>query len=479
MRSVFLALLLAAGVAPIRVYAQPPQPPQPAAGDTAAYYFLLGRHFEGLGRFDEAVAAHKRAIELEPESAELRAELAGLYARQDKAIESLEMAEAALKRDPDNLEANRILGSIYAAFADQKQPLRPGDNPAQYMSRAVAALEKARRPDLFDIGLELTLGRLYVQNGAFDKAVPLLQRVVADQPGYSDGALLLANAQDGAGRPNDAVATLESAVGNNPKFYRGYLRLGELYERQRNWDGAADAYAKAQALNARAPLGGRRAAALINAGRPAEARDILQKSVNASKPGAEDLAELYLLAESLRALKELPAAEAAAQKILARDSGDVRGLHVMSLIMQDKGDVKGAERMLRELIARDPLDGGALNSLGYMLAERGEKLEEAVDLLQRAVKIEPDNPSYLDSLGWAYFQQGKVDLADGPLSTAAAQLKESSVVQDHLGDLRFRQQRFADAAAAWERALAGDGQAIDRQKVEKKLRDARGRMESR
>ena len=86
MRSVFLALLLAA-VAPLRAYAQPPQPPQPAAGETAAYYFLLGRHFEGLGRFDEAVAAHKRAIELEPESAELRAELAGLYARQDKAIE--------------------------------------------------------------------------------------------------------------------------------------------------------------------------------------------------------------------------------------------------------------------------------------------------------------------------------------------------------------------------------------------------------
>jgi tetratricopeptide (TPR) repeat protein len=478
MRSVFLALLLAAGVAPMRAYAQPPQPSQPA-GETAAYYFLLGRHYEGLGRFDEAVAAHKKAIELEPESAELRAELAGLYARQDKAIESLEMAEAALKRDPDNLEANRILGSIYAAFADQRQPLRPGDNPSQYMARAIAALERARRPDLFDIGLELTLGRLYVQNGAFDKAIPLLQRVVADQPGYSDGALLLANAQDGAGRSADAVTTLETAVQNNPKFYRGFLRLAELYERQRQWTGAADAYAKAQTLNMRAPLGGRRAAALINAGRPAEARDLLLKSVNAAKPGSEDPAELYLLAEAHRALKELPAAEAAAQKILARDAGDVRGLHVMSQILQDKGDVRGAERTLRELIARDPLDGNALNSLGYMLAERGEKLDEAIDLLQRALKIEPDNPSYLDSLGWAYFQQGRVDLADAPLTNAAEQLKESSVVQDHLGDLRFRQQRFADAAAAWERALAGDGQAIDRPKIEKKLRDVRGRLENR
>ena len=49
-------------------------------------------------------------------------------------------------------------------------------------------------------------------------------------------------------------------------------------------------------------------------------------------------------------------------------------------------------------------------------------------------------------------------------------------MQDHLGDLRFKQQRFADAAAAWERALAGDGQSIDKAKIESKIREARGRM---
>jgi cytochrome c-type biogenesis protein CcmH/NrfG len=50
-------------------------------------------------------------------------------------------------------------------------------------------------------------------------------------------------------------------------------------------------------------------------------------------------------------------------------------------------------------------------------------------------------------------------------------------VQDHLGDLRFKQQRFADAASAWERALAGDGQSVDRSRIEKKIRDARARMD--
>jgi Flp pilus assembly protein TadD len=150
-------------------------------------------------------------------------------------------------------------------------------------------------------------------------------------------------------------------------------------------------------------------------------------------------------------------------------------MYVLAQILEAKGDAAGAEASLRELLARDPQDATALNYLGYMFAERGARLDEAVDLVQRALKIEPDNPSFLDSLGWAYFQQGRLELADRPLTDAAARLPSSSVVQDHLGDLRFKQGRYADAAAAWERSLAGDGESIDRTAIEKKLRDAKGR----
>lgn len=488
MRPTLPALLLVAGLAvpaPLLAQSAPPakprQPAEPAQTheDTAAFHFLMGRRYESLGRIDDAIAAHRKALALEPESAELRAELAGLYARQDRAREALEMAESAVAKDPDNREANRILGSIYAALSGGRQPLRPGDNPAEYAARAIAALERARQPDSFDIGLELTLGRLYVQTGEHARAVPLLQRVVDEQPGYVDGAILLAAAQEGAGRADDAIATLEGALKRNPRFYRGQLRIAEIYERQRQWASAAEALARAQAINPSAPLETRRAAALINGGRPEEARELLEGTLTGGEPDARQAVHLYLLAEAQRALKDLPAAEATAKRLLEASPQDARGLHVLSLILQDKGDVQGAERVLRDLIARDPLDANALNSLGYMFAERGERLDEAVELLQRAVKIEPDNPSYLDSLGWAYFQQGRLDLADEPLTKAAAELKDSSVVQDHLGDLRFRQQRHADAAAAWERALAGDGQDIDRARLEQKIREARSRLEKR
>ena len=161
---------------------------QPEA--TPGYYFMLGRHLESLGKIDEAIAAHQHAIALQPDSAELRAELAGLYARQDRAREALDTAEAALARDPDNHEANRILGSVYAALAEQKKPFRPGDDPSQYSARALAALMKARRDGVFDVSLELMLGRLELGRrtpGRGDRESPACRRRSAGlSPGGAD-----------------------------------------------------------------------------------------------------------------------------------------------------------------------------------------------------------------------------------------------------------------------------------------------------
>ncbi len=464
-----LVLLLLTCAAPAAA-----QPAAPAAGD-AGYYFLLGRRHESMGDVDKAVAAYKQALTLAPNSAELRAELAGLYARQDRAVEAIDTAEEALTKDPDNREANRILGSIYAALAEQRLKLRPGDDPALYVPRAIAALERARAQGP-DTPVDLTLGRLYLQTKSYDKAIALLRRVQLEQPGSSELAMMIATAEEGAGRTADAAETLREAIADNPKFFRGLIMLAELSEKQGEWDAAADAYAKAQALNPRIDLASRRAAALINAGKAPAARDLLQPG--AAKPDAEPMV-LYLYATALRQSGDLAGAEAAARRLRAAAPNDPRGLYVLAQVLEQRKDFDGAERALREILERDPEDATALNYLGYMLAERGQRLDEAVTLVQRALKLEPGNPSFLDSLGWAYYQQGKLDLADPPLTEAAGKLPSNSVIQDHLGDLRFKQRRFSDATAAWQRALNGDGESIDRPAIEKKIVDARARLENR
>jgi len=493
--------LAATGAAAQAPPAAPPDAP-------AAYYFMLGRHLEDANKIDDAIAAHKKAIDLEPKSAELRGELAALYARQDRAREALQTAEAALQLDPANREANRVLGSVYAALTEQRRPFRPGDDPAQYPAKAIAALEKSRREGGFDINLELMLGRLYVATRDYDKAVASLRRVVEDQPGYVEGAMLLSAAQEASGHVPEAIQTLEGAVENTPASSRAQLHLAELYEQQRRYQDAADAYARAGTANGRIDVTARRAAALINAGKAAEARKLLEQEAGKKTP--VDAAVLYMLSQSQRQLKDYDAAAATAQQLKTSYPDDPRGAYLSAQLLQDRGRTADAiaayadlikrapqdealvyeysallekagrlpeaETALRGLLSKDPLDATALNSLGYMLAERGQRLDEAIDLVQRALKVDPGNPSFLDSLGWAYFQQGKIDLADPALTQAAEQLPASSTVQDHLGDLRFKQQRYADAVAAWEKSLSGDGDSIDRTSVEKKVRDARARV---
>jgi len=135
-----------------------------------------------------------------------------------------------------------------------------------------------------------------------------------------------------------------------------------------------------------------------------------------------------------------------------------------------------AEAAFRQVLAREPDNAPALNYLGYMLADRGERLDESVTYLKKALEIDPDNGSYLDSLGWAYYKGNKLDLASDNLKRAAEQLKTNSVIQDHYGELLFKMGRYDDAIAAWTRALAGDGDSIDRAGIDRKIRSAHQKL---
>jgi tetratricopeptide (TPR) repeat protein len=503
----FLAFAAAFALLPASVGAQSAQAPA-AQRESAAYYFLAAQYYEENDKLDEAIDALNKAIALAPKSAELRAALASVYARQNRVVEALDTAEQALKFDAANREANRLIGSIYSALAEQNRPLRPGDDPAQYATRAIAALERTKTPGIPDLGVELALGRLYLRTRQRPKAIAAFERVFTQQPEYSDGGLLLASAQDESGKTEEAIATLKTTLEHTPSFMRGHAKLIEIYERERRWKEAAAAYAAAQAANPKADLAEGRATALLNSGGAKEARTLLEGAIATKK--TPEPALLYLLAESQRQLKDYVAASATIGRMREQFPDDPRALlmdaqlqlaqgrkdealnalaalvkrvpdqpifaYQYAQLLQDAGRHADAEQVLRGVLARDPMDANALNSLGYMFAERGERLDEAVELLRRALKIEPGNASFLDSLGWAFFKQGKLADAEAPLAEAAAKMPANSVIQDHLGDLRFQQKRYAEAIGAWERALGGDGESIDRAVIERKLRDARSRV---
>ena len=145
----------------------------------------------------------------------------------------------------------------------------------------------------------------------------------------------------------------------------------------------------------------------------------------------------------------------------------------LATAQQMSGDFAGAEATLRGLLKETPGNPIALNNLGYFLLDRDDRLQEALDLIQQAVKIDPTNPSYLDSLGWAYFRLGKLTEAEKHLKNALRIDSSSGTIHEHLGDVYQKQGKAELARASWERAAGLFSDSADVTRVKKKLASGR------
>jgi predicted Zn-dependent protease len=181
---------------------------QAASREGEAYYqFMVGRHLESEGDLEGAIKAYTEAARLDPKSAEIPAELASLYARDNKFQDALKNAELALKNNPDNVTAHRVLGILFGSLARADEGAGPLDgDAASYAAKAAEHLEAARaHSELSEPGLDLMLARIYYRTNAFDKAIPVLSRLVTDEPGRPEPVNLLAQAYQQAGRYDDAI----------------------------------------------------------------------------------------------------------------------------------------------------------------------------------------------------------------------------------------------------------------------------------
>jgi tetratricopeptide (TPR) repeat protein len=124
-------------------------------------------------------------------------------------------------------------------------------------------------------------------------------------------------------------------------------------------------------------------------------------------------------------------------------------------------------------MAIDPRHAEAYNYVGYMYVERNENLEEAIRLISRALEIEPENGYFIDSLGWAYYMQGRYPDALRELKRAVEKAKEDAVIFDHLGDAYAKNGFEQDALTAWEKSLSLDPESDG---VKKKVEEVKRRQ---
>jgi tetratricopeptide (TPR) repeat protein len=180
-------------------------------------------------------------------------------------------------------------------------------------------------------------------------------------------------------------------------------------------------------------------------------------------PGAPEI--VYYLALAQREAKQIQQAvatfeEALHEAELDQDTEIVNAKFYFNYgaTAEQAGLYEKAADLLRKSIALDPANAAeAYNYLGYMWADHNMYLDEAEDMIKRALQIEPNNGSYLDSLGWVEFRKGRFDQALADLLRAAKNMEhEDAVVFEHIGDVYLKLNRIQQALEAWQKALVLD-----------------------
>ncbi len=496
-------------------------------------YALLGELYERSGNIDEAIRAFTKWVDApaSPESSfyealtggELNssganARLTRALLRANRSAEAAAVLHRVLSSDPTNPRHFELLQQVLDSGADAD------------ITPLVAKLEAiiARNPASFTA--VRVLARRYARTGRTDDAVNLLRAALKSGGREAIGSeerkelqIAIGETFTDALRFDEAVASYEAAlllngVGSEPltsdeaKSFAGEIleRILDVRRRQGDWQeasavinrlgllvGEADPVIlyqtiinlreqgkRAEALEAarkaklrypEQPTFKRLEATLLaDSGRIEEGIRLLQES---SKTGTDpfsmrlDVASLYTQAGRPR--EAITAAEEAL-KIAgsAAPARETRALLVLASARERAGDTRGAEEALRVVLKRDPDNTTALNNLGYFLVERGVRLDEALGFVQRAVKLEPFNGSFRDSLGWALYKLGRLVEAETHLTDAARRNPSSATIQEHLGDLYNRLGKSDAARSAWERAIALTSRPIESERIKAKLKDA-------
>jgi tetratricopeptide (TPR) repeat protein len=418
-----------------------PRGPRSAPATTAApdkvadayAQFLLGHRFEESEDETAAIAAYKRAMELDPQAAEIPAQLAGVYLKQSKVQEAIAAAEASIKIAPANREANRVLGTIYAALSESSQEPaargRGADKADANLPRAIRHFELALDGAVAesDPNVRATLARLYVRSGAYEKAIPLLTDLVNQEPGWQDGPLMLVEAYAGAGRSRDAITWLEERTLGDPRLLPA---LADFYERERRWSDAAAAYGQAvqRAPRNATDLKTRYASALMNAG----GRDNLEKAraalTEVAAVNRTDARVLYLLSQVQRRLGDPANAEASARRVIAQNSKSPWGYYALAEALEARHQYQSVVDELAPVVADNRGKSGdnafdvsiLLPHLGFAYQEIGQP-DKAVSTFEDARKLAPGDPAIAGYLIEAQIAAKKYGAAVDAARTALAQ----------------------------------------------------------
>jgi tetratricopeptide (TPR) repeat protein len=367
-------------------------------------------------------------------------------ARGDKAA-ALSQAQAALKMKPDSEIAALTLA----------QALEDDDKVGEVLARFLK-----EHPDAKDV--RMAYARVLVNQKQFEAArgqFLVLLKAQPDNPATLYALGILSTQLNDSKSAEQYFTRFVDIVGANPEDERDPTRalliLSQLAEERGDMNAAMGWLDKIQSEDPAAQLSAklRRAQLMGKQGDVEGARKLLAtlKPEDPASQAQVVLAEAEVLRNSGRVLEAFQLMQSATQRF--PNNTDL--LYDFALLAEKVGQTEVMEKALRSVIAQAPDNQHAYNALGYSLAERGVRLPEAYQLVQKALQLAPGDPFIMDSMGWVQYRMGNLKEAEAQLRKAYA-LRSDPEIAVHLGEVLWQEGRKDDAQNLWREAKVKDPQ---------------------
>jgi predicted Zn-dependent protease len=459
------------------------------APDQRGLNFNYAQVLTKLGRGDESRQYLERAVTIDPTFGPAILQLVDIYQKENEWLKAAEVLQPLISDDPMNIDLQKRQALFY---------LRAGQP-----EKARAALKTLVAADPKDSGSEFYLAEALSDLEQYTEADSIYRRLLERSPNDPDllasyGLSQMAQRRfDDAGKtfqtllkvpdlPDNVMALAQTQLAfidlRKERYQSAVDRTRPLlvfHDRPNNQavSIALDALAKqnktAESLQILSPLvdkfgsdpyvNARYVELLLRSGEKEKARQAAETQVKFGPKNAIAMAEAYVEAKDFPSAVSLISAQTGAKP----DDADL--LFELGALQERSGNREAAEKAFQQLLSKNPENAQALNYLGYMWAEKGVNLDRAAEMLNRAVTQEPRNGAFVDSLGWVYYQQGKLDLAEKYLTDATKLLPHDATVHEHLGDVLAKRGEYGRALHLYRRALDLEPQPKDEAKIKSKI----------
>lgn len=455
----------------------------PPDDQTAKTEFALGAIYDQTKDTKQAVAAYKRALDLDPDNLDTERALGQTLLNDGQLNDALQAFKDVAAGDPQDPQAYLRISEI-----ERRQG---------HYEDALNSLKKAK--GMVSDSLEISYNEALIDDslGRYQDAEQILTKLVADSDHpsgqYSDSEKnnrsifldRLANLYREENKTQQAVDTYGKLAAMGGEYAeRGYQGQLDVYrdakEYARATEVARDAAAK---LPKDRSIQLMLALQLADTSKPEEGVALAKSMLKGTPDDREVELTLVQIYTRLHRWKEAAEELDKTEQLAAKPDDKVFVYFLRGAMEERQKHFDVAEEQFRKVLSIDPNNSMTLNYLGYMLADRGVKLTEALKDIQKAVELDPQNYAYLDSLGWAFYKLGEYQKSEDSLRKATERNSTDPTVHDHLGDLYEKTGRLKLAAAQWEESLseyaktiAADAEPTDVSKVQKKLDQARVRL---